>query len=91
MKQSLRKVSGDSSEAVDRSGFHTVQTPQCFKLDELKKCYEQPFSENFTDDATVYEAAGHSVELVEGEETNLKVTTPIDIKIAETYLKMSRR
>ncbi|MBT3648278.1 MAG: 2-C-methyl-D-erythritol 4-phosphate cytidylyltransferase [Flavobacteriales bacterium] len=91
IKQSLRMVEESGSSAIDRKGIHTVQTPQCFHLDELKSCYAQDYNPTFTDDATVYEAAGKSVSLVEGEESNLKITTPIDIKIAQTILKKSKR
>lgn len=91
VKQSLRMVDDSGSSAIDRKGIHAVQTPQCFKLEELKACYDQEYDPTFTDDATVYEARGNKVSLVEGEESNLKITTPIDIKIAQTILKKSKR
>ena len=88
--QSLRKRDSDSSQAMDRTDVVAVQTPQCFQLDALKACYEGEAQAHFTDDATVFESFGHKVHLIDGEETNIKVTTPSDLKIAEAILEMSR-
>ena len=66
-----------------------VQTPQCFDLSLLKPCYDKSFDSTFTDDATVFEGSGHTVHLVEGESTNIKITTPADLKIAEAILGLS--
>ena len=88
--QSLRKVSGNDSKAMSREGIMEVQTPQCFDLSLLKPCYDKSFDETFTDDATVFEGSGHSIHLVEGESTNLKITTPADLKIAEAILGMTK-
>lgn len=90
MSQSIRKVENGHHHAVSREGLMAVQTPQCFDLALLKPCYEQPFDPAFTDDATVFEAAGHAVHLVAGEATNLKITTPDDLKIAEAILASSQ-
>jgi len=84
--QSLRKVSDDKSHPVDRTGIMAVQTPQCFKVDLLKPCYDQPASASFTDDATVFESLGHQVFVSPGEETNIKITTQADLRIAEAIL-----
>ena len=65
-----------------------VQTPQCFDLALVKPAFDVEFSSNFTDDATVFERAGHTVHLVEGENTNLKITTPADLKIAEALMDL---
>lgn len=83
---SLRKVHGSSSIAEDRSAYRLVQTPQCFQLDVLKRAYEQPFSELFTDDATVVESLGESIHLVEGNRENIKITTPDDLVFAQAWL-----
>lgn len=88
--QSLRKVEGDRSTAMLREGVVEVQTPQCFQLATLKPCYKGEAQDSFTDDATVFEAHGHSVHLVEGQPTNLKITTQADLKIAEAILGMAR-
>ena len=64
-----------------------VQTPQVFALPLLKRAYEQPFSEQFTDDASVVEALGEQVAEVEGLRENIKVTTPFDLIIAQALFQ----
>lgn len=83
----LRQDEG-KSEAVDRSRYVAVQTPQTFDLARLQQAYEQAYSPLFTDDASVYEAASlGSITLVAGEETNIKLTTPRDLLLAELLLR----
>ncbi|GAB5538841.1 MAG: 2-C-methyl-D-erythritol 4-phosphate cytidylyltransferase [Salibacteraceae bacterium] len=90
INQSLRKRLDDGdSKPVDRDGMVSVQTPQCFDLSAIKKAYEQGFHPRFTDDASVFEADGNRVSLVDGEPTNIKITTPQDMKIAEAITKSS--
>lgn len=84
--ETIREISSDHSETVDRDKFKLVQTPQVFLSDILLKAYEQDFNEKFTDDASVVEAFGIKVCLVEGNRENIKITTPFDLKIAETQL-----
>ena len=83
---SYRIIEGDESRIIDRSALRMVQTPQVFQAEALRKAYEQPFSTTFTDDASVMEAAGHKVTLVEGERENIKITTPSDMLIAEAII-----
>ena len=83
---SYRIVDGDNSRIIDRSALRMVQTPQVFQAEALRKAYEQPFSATFTDDASVMEAAGHKVTLVDGERENIKITTPSDMLIAEAII-----
>lgn len=83
---SCRIVQGDSSEILDRNVLRLVQTPQLFQSEVLRKAYEQPFSPDFTDDASVVERAGHAVRLCEGERTNIKITTPEDLSFAEAII-----
>ena len=83
---SIRQVEGESSHIVDRSRLRMVQTPQFFQAEVLRKAYSQTFSPLFTDDASVVEAAGHKITLAEGEEQNIKITTPIDLTIAEAII-----
>lgn len=83
---SIRKITPDGSIAVDRSDYKMVQTPQIFRAAIILKSYEQPFNEAFTDDASVAEAAGYSVQLVEGNRENIKITTTFDLKLAELLL-----
>ena len=82
--ESLRRVAPDgSSTAVPRSEYRSVQTPQIFRADIFRKAYEQPYEEDFTDDASVAERAGYTITLVDGERDNIKITTPRDIALAE--------
>jgi 2-C-methyl-D-erythritol 4-phosphate cytidylyltransferase len=64
-----------------------VQTPQVFDAEALKAAYEQPFSALFTDDASVVEAKGHTITLIEGERSNIKITTPADLVFAQALLE----
>ena len=83
---SYRSVEGDDSKIIDRSALRMVQTPQLFRAEALRKAYEQEFSESFTDDASVVEAAGYKVVLEEGERENFKITTPLDITLARAII-----
>lgn len=84
LKESLRQVNEDgSSRAVDRNYFKSVQTPQVFQSEIIKQAYELSFHAKITDDASLVEEAGNSIFLVDGDENNLKITTPKDIWIAE--------
>ena len=88
LTDSLRQIFPDkSSKAVNRTAFVAVQTPQTFRVEEIKKAYKLPYNDTFTDDASVYEAAGYIPELVEGNRENLKITLPVDLAIAEIGLK----
>lgn len=86
-KDSIRRVESNISYSVPREQFYLIQTPQIFKLDVLKEAYKQEFRNEFTDDASVVERLGHSICLVQGEYSNIKITYPEDIVIAETLLK----
>ena len=72
--------------ASDRRRLRIVQTPQVFRADLLRRAYEAEYRPEFTDDASVVEQAGEAVFLCEGERTNLKITTPEDMVIAEALL-----
>ncbi len=76
------------SKPIDRSRIKLVQTPQTFRGDILMEAYTMDHQEAFTDDATVVEIAGHEVNLIEGEQTNIKITTPTDMVIAEQLLML---
>lgn len=86
MNESIREVSTSGSMAVNRVAFRMVQTPQCFRLDLLRYAYEQSYKPEFTDDASVVEAAGHAIQLVEGNRENIKLTTPTDLIVAQALL-----
>lgn len=83
---SCRRVDGVESYIVPRSELRIVQTPQVFRAQVLRDAYNQPFSPAFTDDASVVEAAGGRIVLVDGERTNIKLTTPEDMAYAEWIL-----
>ena len=87
VSESIRMVIGDDSKALDRSQYYSVQTPQCFLSDLLHKAYQQEERPTFTDDASVVEALGEKVHLFEGESSNIKITTPKDLLLAEAILK----
>lgn len=82
--ETVRQVLADgNSMTVDRNAYRLVQTPQTFDIQLLKKAYGQPFDPFFTDDASVVEAMGHPIKLVEGNNENIKLTNPADLKLAE--------
>jgi len=76
-----------TNEAVSRSCYKIVQTPQCFTSELILSAYEQDFDKLFTDDATVVEKLGETINLVPGNRENIKITTAEDIFIAEAFIK----
>ena len=79
--ETLRQILPDGTSITrPRNEFRLVQTPQTFPLALLKQAYEQPYSEVFTDDASVVEAMGKGITMVEGNRENIKLTTPADLK-----------
>ena len=83
---SIRQLSGTSSRAIPREGLHIVQTPQAFRAALLQQAFRQPYQDAFTDEASVLEAAGGMIHLIEGERSNLKITTPEDLVIAAALM-----
>ena len=81
---SIRLVNGDTHQVLDRNRVKIIQTPQTFLSTLLLPAFEQPYQASFTDEATVVEAAGHRVHLIEGEYSNLKITRPQDLIVAES-------
>ena len=83
---SCKSVKSDAfniSETVPRGDYRLVQTPQTFDIQLLKAANRQPYNDGFTDDASVVEAFGFDITLVEGNRENIKITTPYDLNIAE--------
>ena len=78
----------NGSKVLDRNNVKIIQTPQTFLSNHLLEAFEQPFQEHFTDEATVVEAFGNPVFLCEGEKNNIKITTPIDLIVAEKLLEL---
>ena len=81
--ESLRELDGNRSQAVNREKFVTIQTPQVFRVSDIKGAYAQGYDPVFTDDATVLERSGVKINLVEGNRENIKITHPEDLVIAE--------
>ena len=80
---SLREKDENGSHPVDRSRYIAVQTPQVFDGALLQEAYRQPYSPRFTDDASVVEALGYTIDTVPGNRENIKITTPFDLRVAE--------
>jgi 2-C-methyl-D-erythritol 4-phosphate cytidylyltransferase len=86
---SLRVVTDQGSEIIDRSKLRVVQTPQIFEAGLIRAAYDTLYSEQFTDDASVVEATTpHRVRLCNGERTNIKITTPDDMVMAEAISRL---
>jgi 2-C-methyl-D-erythritol 4-phosphate cytidylyltransferase len=75
------------THTVPRSDYRLVQTPQTFNIQLLKAANRQPYNDNFTDDASVVEAFGQEITLVEGNRENIKITTPYDMIVAEALVQ----
>ncbi len=84
--ETVRHLKGKTSETVPRGDYRLVQTPQTFDIQLLKSANRQPYNDGFTDDASVVEAFGFDITLVEGNRENIKITTPYDMKIAEVLI-----
>ena len=85
--ESLRRVGEAGSTTVPRDEYRLVQTPQVFDIQLLKVANRQPYCDIFTDDASVVEAYGQQMTMVEGNRENIKITTPFDLIIAEAMLR----
>jgi 2-C-methyl-D-erythritol 4-phosphate cytidylyltransferase len=81
--ETVRHLTEEGSETVPRDQYKLVQTPQVFDVTLLRRAYQQTYTDFFTDDASVVEALGEKVHLVEGNRENIKLTTPFDLKLAE--------
>ena len=81
--ETVRHLTERGSETVPRDQYKLVQTPQVFEVELLRRAYQQAYTDLFTDDASVVEALGEKVHLVQGNRENIKLTTPFDLKLAE--------
>jgi 2-C-methyl-D-erythritol 4-phosphate cytidylyltransferase len=84
--ETVREVSGPESYILRRDDIRLVQTPQVFRSEVIKAAYKLPYDPKFTDDASVAEAAGYRINLVDGLKYNIKITTPEDLEIAKLWL-----
>lgn len=86
---SFRLIDAEGSSApIDRSFLRAVQTPQVFRYELLVQAYQTHYEARFTDDATVVENIGTKLTLCQGEQANIKITTPFHLQLAEALLKM---
>ena len=93
VKDTVKVVEGGIvSSTPDRSTLKAIQTPQVFDIDLLKGALKKAFQEGaaITDDCSAVELMGFKVRIVEGDERNIKVTTPMDLKIAELLLEETK-
>jgi 2-C-methyl-D-erythritol 4-phosphate cytidylyltransferase len=85
IKDTIRKISEGTNQSANRSSFRLVHTPQCFHEKILRLAYKQDFSPSITDDATLVEQIGETICFVESNEENIKITTPFDLTIAQSF------
>ncbi len=86
-KDSIRLITDEGNAAFDRNRVMLIQTPQTFHSKIIVPAFQIDYKDKFTDEATVAEAYGMKVSLVEGEETNIKITRPVDLLLAEQILE----
>lgn len=86
LKDSIRLLKGESNEKVCREDYRLVQTPQTFRLPLIREAYSRQ-AEAASDDASVAEQAGYAIYLFDGEDRNIKITTRVDLHLAEALLK----
>ncbi len=84
--ESMRMKTIEGTQIVDRSDFLIVQTPQCFQRNILLNAYQIPYHKGITDDASLVEEAGYTVETIIGNDSNIKITTQSDLKYAGMFL-----
>jgi 2-C-methyl-D-erythritol 4-phosphate cytidylyltransferase len=84
---SIRVETHHGNAIIDRDKIHIIQTPQTFKSHIIKAAFNHAYDESFTDEASVAEMMGEKINLVEGEASNIKITRPIDLVIAERILE----
>jgi len=84
---SIRLIEGDSSRAVNRDTIYHVQTPQCFIFNEIFNSYNIDYNSSFTDDASVFESKNGKIKNVIGNYNNIKITTPLDLELAQVLIK----
>ncbi|MDR0420315.1 MAG: 2-C-methyl-D-erythritol 4-phosphate cytidylyltransferase [Prevotellaceae bacterium] len=86
INESIRRISGNTNEPVNREGICIVQTPQVFKFDVIMNAYKQAYIPEFTDDASVVEKSGYAINCTKGHRENIKITFPTDIDFAEKFI-----
>ena len=89
LSESVRLIENKHNKSIDRFRIKVCQTPQVFSSKQIKTAYHQPFVPQFTDDATVLESKGYTISLLEGDPCNIKITTSLDLAIAEAMINQS--
>ena len=91
LKDSLRQLSKEGNQSVQRNHFVSVQTPQCFQTSELKLAFQSAGHKDYSDEASLYDDLGKPIFLNEGQTSNIKVTSPEDMVVAEIlYLALNK-
>lgn len=91
VKETLRQLNNEGSQTVNRDEYRLVQTPQIFRSELLKEAFRNPAFEKFTDEASlVEETLQRRLHLTAGEEENIKLTVPADLKWAGYYISTLR-
>ena len=88
-RDSVRLITETGNEALNRNVIKLVQTPQTFHSKILLQAYKIDYKDKFTDEASVVEAFGLKVNLIDGEENNIKITNPSDLLLAEKIISES--
>ena len=83
----IRIESASGNEQIDRNKIRIIQTPQTFFSDIIKAAFDQDYDDAFTDEASVVERLGVKIKLIDGDTSNIKITTPVDLLIAEKVLE----
>lgn len=91
LKESIRRIDDSHSKAEDRSRFRSIQTPQTFRIEQIKQAYSSDEQLFFTDDASVAEYVGFDITLIEGSYSNIKITTMEDLMVAESLVKEQKK
>ena len=87
VNDSIRMMNDGAYKVIDRAAIRIIQTPQTFRSEIILPAFAVEDNESFTDEATVVEANGQEIHLVEGEQTNIKITRPFDLQVAEKILE----
>jgi 2-C-methyl-D-erythritol 4-phosphate cytidylyltransferase len=83
----IRIETSTGNRMIDRNQVKIIQTPQVFLSARVKQAYLQEYRNTFTDDSSVVESVGQKIHLVEGETTNIKITRPVDLLVAERIIE----
>jgi len=85
LKDTIRRVNGGTTISEDRTRFRLIQTPQTFRVSDIRLAYSIEYNQSITDDASVAELAGIEIHLTSGNYRNIKITTEEDLIVAEAF------